>query len=141
MNHIARSIALAAFFVPAAFAQTGPSPTPPAPLDLKSPTDGIHSAPTPVDINGNPIPPEKPTAAELEADRIQRLENQVKADQLQAEKDRQVAEENREEDERRAAEQLAAEQKSHDQAMVALYVGLALLAAGVGTLLFRRKSP
>lgn len=108
------------------------------PLSLKGVLGDIPTAPVPRDINGNPIQPQQPTAAELEAARkaeAARLEK-IRAE----EKERQAAAERTAAEERRAAERLTEEKAFHDRIMNAVYLGLALLAAGVAFVVYKRSA-
>ena len=133
VNRIARIVGLALLLVLPALAQNGPSPTP---LPLKSPLDGISSAPSARDQNGDPIQPKQPTAAELE---VERRENELRAEKQRAEDERKAAEVRRAADESRTTEHLAEEQRFHDRIMTALYVGLAIVAVGIGSRLLKRS--
>ena len=114
-----------------ALAQLDPSLKPP---DLNG-SIKVVPAPPPVDANGNAVQPPPPTAAELET---ARKEQALRAAQFQAEENRQAVENQRFSYTERAAARLAGEQKFHHRIMTAIYVGLAILAVGIGALLLIR---
>lgn len=126
-------LALAISFSPNANSQSGANLKP----DLTPSIPQLPPPPVPVDEHGNPIPPQQPTAEQLEAIRI---EQERRAEQMRAEEARQTAEAfNRAEEERRAAELLAEQKQFHGRVMWAIYIGIGLLAVFVGSRLLKRN--
>jgi hypothetical protein len=133
VSRITRSIGLALIMALPLLAQSGSSQTPP---NLKGSLDGIPKAPTLRDANGNPIPAQAPTDAQLEAARkeeVQRAADRRAAEERQAQETRRLV------DEQRAVEHLAEEQTFHSRIMTAVYVGLALMVVLVGVRIFKRS--
>ena len=134
-HRIAQTVGLAFLLVLPTLAQNVSPPTAP---DLKSPLGDIHSAPIPLDENGNPITPKPPTAAEIET---YRRENEQRAEQLRAYEKRQADDEaRRAADERNnTIKQLLEEQKAHDRLMTVFYVGLAIVVVVIVSRLVKRS--
>lgn len=125
-------VGLTLLLVGPALAQSLPGP----PLPLKGTLGDIPTAPVPKDQFGNPIQPTPPTAEERDAER------QAKEDRAQkqrVEDERQAAEASHAADESRATEKLAEEKGFHDRIMTAVYIGLAILAVGICSQLFKKK--
>lgn len=124
-----------AFLVAPAHAQSGPSLSP---LSLQGVLGNFEKAPTPKDQYGNPIPVPQPTEAEREAARKEQAARaaKIRADEVT----RKAVEARLAAEERRAAELLAEEKSFHDRVMNAIYIGLAILAALVALVLFKRSN-
>ena len=137
MNHIIRMAGLVLLLALPVFAQSGLGLTP---LPLKGTLSDLPQAPTPRDLNGNPIQPKPPTAEEREAERqatAQRAESQ-RAEKQRAEAERQATDARRVADEGQTAKRLAEEQSFHSRIMTAVYVGLAIAAVGIGSRVLKK---
>ena len=132
LHRIARIWGLAFLLVLPALAQDNPSPT----QSLKSPLGDIRSAPLPRDSNGDQIQPKAPTTAERE---VERREKEERAKDLAAADERKAAKARSSADERQTTEHLAEEQRFHGRILVALYVGVAIVAVGIASRLIKRS--
>ena len=136
-RRIAQTLGLAILLALPALAQNNLTPQL-TPLPLKGSLSDIPSAPTPVDKDGKPIQPKPPTPAEME---IQRKEREQRDALLRAEESRLAADAaRRSQEESRSNAQLAEQQTFHGHVMSALYIGLAIVAVGVGSRLLKRRA-
>jgi hypothetical protein len=107
---------------------------------LKPSWDVPPGAPTPVDENGNPIPPKEPTAEEKAAQEAARSAEILRQQRAQFEEiQRQAVEARQAADELVAAQKFAEEQSFHNRIMTAVYAGLAIVALLVGFRLFKKE--